>query len=68
VDQSVTAARAAVAQSSGHTLSGEQAETVRMIKALLSQAEAARTTDLSVAAQLARRAELLARDLAASLR
>jgi hypothetical protein len=39
-----------------------------MIKALLSQAEAARANDLSVAAQLARRAELLARDLAASLR
>jgi len=41
---------------------------LNLIKALLSQSEAARANDLSVAAQLARRAELLARDLSKSLR
>jgi hypothetical protein len=68
LDQSVTSARALVARSSGRTLSVDQLETVKMIRALVAQAEAARASDLSVAAQLARRAELLARDLAASLR
>ena len=49
-------------------MSADQLETVKMIRSLVARAEAARASDLSVAAQLARRAELLARDLAASLR
>lgn len=64
----MASARALSAQASGHTLTAGQVETLNLIKALLSQAEAARSSDLSVSAQLARRAELLARDLAASLR
>jgi hypothetical protein len=68
LDQSTASARSILAQSAGRSLSGQQMETVKQIRTLLAQAEAARTKDLSVAAQLARRAELLARDLATSLR
>lgn len=67
-DRSTASARAALARISGRTLTHDQSESVSLINALLSQAAAARESDLSVAAQLARRAELLARDLSNSLR
>ena len=68
LDQSMSAARAVLARVAGRSLARDQTDTVNLIKALLTQAEAARGSDLSVAAQLARRAELLARDLSSSVR
>jgi hypothetical protein len=46
----------------------DQADTLNLVNVLLEQAQAARTSDLPVAVQLAHRAELLARDLSASVR
>lgn len=68
LDQSLSAARAAVARVSGHPLPRDQADTLNLVNVLLEQAQAARTSDLPVAVQLAHRAELLARDLSASVR
>jgi hypothetical protein len=48
---------------SGRNLTADQSETMRMARSFLSQAEKARQSDLGMAAQLAHRAEVLARSL-----
>ncbi len=68
VDQSVGAARAALTRLRGRPLTGEQSETAARIRTFADQADQARKTDLRSAVQLARRAEVLARDLEASIR
>jgi len=67
LDQSLSAARGALAKIAGHQMTTEESDTASRVIALLSQAEAARESDLSVAAQMARRAELLARSLSNSI-
>jgi len=66
--QSAQFARQTLSQLSGRALSQDQADTANRIRSFLSQADEAQSKDPSVAAQLARRAELLARDLLNSLR
>ena len=66
--QSAQFARQTLSQLSGRALSRDQADTANRIRSFLSQADEAQSKDPSVAAQLARRAELLARDLLNSLR
>ena len=61
-------ARQTLSQLSGRALSQDQADTANRIRSFLSQADEAQSKDPSVASQLARRAELLARDLLNSLR
>ena len=68
VDQSLGAARAALVRLRGRQLSSEQFETAARIRTFADQADQARKTDLRSAVQLARRAEVLARDLEASMR
>jgi hypothetical protein len=68
VDQSTAAARVTLSRLQGHKLTTEQTDTADRIRTFASQAEQARKTDLRSAAQLARRAEVLARDLEASLK
>jgi hypothetical protein len=63
--QSLSSARQNLSEASTQTLSPQQAETVNLVRAFVSQAERARETDLTTAAQLARRAEVLARSLIA---
>ena len=66
--QSAQSARQTLSQLSGRALSRDQADTANRIRSFLSQADEAQAKDPSVAAQLARRAELLARDLLNSFR
>jgi hypothetical protein len=66
--QSAQSARQALSQLSGRALSRDQADTANRVRSFLSQADEAQSKDPSVAAQLARRAELLARDLLNSFR
>ena len=66
--QSAQFARQTLSQLSGRALSRDQADTANRIRSFLSQADEAQSKDPSVAAQLARRAELLARDLLNSFR
>jgi hypothetical protein len=66
--QSAQFARQTLSQLSGRTLSQDQADTANRVRSFLSQADEAQSKDPSAAAQLARRAELLARDLLNSLR
>jgi hypothetical protein len=66
--QSAEFARQTLSQLSGRALSQDQAETANRVRSFLSQADEAQSKDPSVAAQLARRAELLARDLLNSFR
>ena len=68
VDQSVGAARATLARIRARRLTGDQSETAARIRTFAGQADQARKTDLRLAVQLARRAEVLARDLEASVR
>ena len=65
--QSAQFARQTLSQLSGRTLSQDQADTANRVRSFLSQADEAQSKDPSAAAQLARRAELLARDLLNSL-
>jgi len=65
--QSAQFARQTLSQLSGRALSRDQADTANRIRSFLSQADEAQSKDPSAAAQLARRAELLARDLLKSL-
>jgi hypothetical protein len=65
LDQSLSSTRQSLSEISERSLSPDQAETVNLVRAFISQAERARSTDLNTAAQLARRAELLARSLVA---
>ena len=66
--QSAESARQTLSQLSGRPLSRDQAETANRVRSFLSQADEAQSKDPSAAAQLARRAELLARDLLNSFR
>ena len=61
--ESAQFARQTLTQLSGRPLTRDQADTANRIRSFLSQADEAQSKDPSVAAQLARRAELLARDL-----
>jgi hypothetical protein len=61
--QSAQFARQTLSQLSGRALSRDQADTANRIRSFLSQADEAQSKDPSAAAQLSRRAELLARDL-----
>lgn len=62
-EQSISAASDLLAGLAGRQLSSAQQESVARIKSFLDQAREATATNWSLAAQLARRAELLARDL-----
>lgn len=64
----VTGARAAVNRTNGRQLTAAQQETVARIRVFLQQAEEQRDKDLATALQLARRADLLGKDLVNSLR
>lgn len=66
--QSAQFARQTLSQLSSRALSQDQADTANRVRSFLSQADEAQSKDPSVAAQLARRAELLARDLLNSFR
>lgn len=66
--QSAQFARQTLSQLAGRALSQDQTDTANRVRSFLSQADEAQSKDASVAAQLARRAELLARDLLNSLR
>ena len=66
--QSAQAARQALSQLSGRALTRDQADTANRIRSFLIQADEAQPKDPSTAAQLARRAEILARDLINSIR
>ena len=68
LDRNLSNARQAMSHLSGHSLTTEQSQTVSLVQSLLAQADKARHGDLTVAAQLARRADLLARDLLNSVR
>ena len=68
LDQSLMATRQSLSKVKGRPLTSDQAETARLVQSFEEQAESARQTDLSVAVQLAHRAELLARDLANAMR
>ncbi len=68
VDQSTAAARVTLSRLQGRKLTAEQADAADRIRTFTSQAEQARKTDLRTAAQLARRAAVLARDLEANLK
>lgn len=67
-DRSLLAARQNLSRISGAALTREQSETVNLVRSLVSRAERARQNDLLVATQLARRADLLSRDLLNVLR
>lgn len=68
VDQSTLAARAALTRMRARNLTSDQSETAARIKTFADQADQARKTDLRAAVQLARRAEVLARDLESSIK
>src|SRR5262249_19892653 len=67
LDRNLSDARQAVSRLSGHALTSEQSQSLSLVQSLLAQADKARHTDLAIAAELARRARLLARDLATSM-
>jgi hypothetical protein len=63
VARSLSSARRDVAILAKRSLTLEQFETMRLAQSFILQAERARESDLAMSAQLARRAELLARSL-----
>ena len=63
----VSGAQAALSRASGRRLTPRQRETVQMIRTFLKQAEESKVKDLVTALELARRADLLGRDLLKSL-
>ena len=63
----VSGAQAALNRASGRRLTARQVETVQRIRIFLQQAQEAKVKDLVTALELARRADLLARDLLHSL-
>lgn len=65
--QSAQAARQALARIQGRALTRDQADSANRVRSFLKQADEAQAQDPSAAAQLARRAELLARDLVSGL-
>lgn len=66
-EQQVAQASAAVGRTAGQKLTAAQQESVARIQTFLQQARDARPNDLATAVQLARRAALLAADLAKGL-
>ena len=68
VDRSLDAAQRTVAAVVRNTLSADQVNSVRRIRAFLRQAEETREQDLALAKNLAERARLLAQDLERGLR
>ena len=68
IDQSLERARATLSIASHRTLSRRQNETANRVRTFIRQAEEARSRDISTAVQLARRADLLAQDLAATFK
>jgi hypothetical protein len=68
LDRNLSDARQAMSRLSGHALTSEQFQSLNLVQSLLVQADKARHTDLAMAAELARRAGLLARDLLTSVR
>jgi hypothetical protein len=66
--QSDSAARQLLSNITGRTLNSDQQDVLARIRSFLEQATEAANSDWSLAAQLARRAELLARDLASTIR
>lgn len=67
-DEASSQAKQSLGKLEGRTLSGERAESVARVRAFLAQAESLLESDLRSAAELARRAALLARDLAGAVR
>jgi hypothetical protein len=64
VNQSLSSARRNLDLLAGRTLTPDQTEQRKTIEIFISQAERARQSDLTTAANLARRAEVLAQSLA----
>jgi hypothetical protein len=67
IDQSLTHARTSLGQIKQHRLTPAQADEAEQIASFMKQAQAARAADLAGAKSLAERAEVLAKDLAATL-
>lgn len=67
-DEASAQARQSLSKLEGRALTAEQAESAARVKSFLSQAESLLEADLRSAAELARRAALLARDLAGAIR
>jgi hypothetical protein len=63
LNQSLSSARQNVSLASKRPLTSDQQQTVKLVLAFVSQAEQARQSDLSLATQLAHRAEVLADSL-----
>jgi hypothetical protein len=63
-EASAKSARDSLARLAGRALTRDQLDAANRVRSLLKQAEEARSRDPATAAQLARRAEILARDLA----
>jgi hypothetical protein len=63
LNQSLASARNSISLASKRPLTAREEQTVKLVLAFASQAEQARQSDLSLAAQLARRAEVLANSL-----
>jgi hypothetical protein len=63
LNQSLSSARNSISLASKRPLTSREKQTVKLVLAFASQAEQARQSDLSLAAQLARRAEVLANSL-----
>lgn len=68
IEQSLNRARAALSLASQRALTRRQNETANRVRTFVRQAEDAKLRDISTAAQLARRADLLAQDLAATFK
>lgn len=68
INERLGRARTTLASLRGKSLNAQQAAVVEHIRTFIAQAEEARSTDLLRASNLAERADVLARDLAASLR
>ncbi|MBN9659731.1 MAG: hypothetical protein J0H49_16220 [Acidobacteria bacterium] len=68
IDDSVGEARRALVSLQGRTLSREQSENESRVRTFIRQAEDTRASDVRAAAQLSRRAALLARELLESLK
>lgn len=67
LDQSLSSARRILSSLRTRSLPPDQSDTVNLVRSFISQAERARHSDLALAAQLARRAELLAESLMADI-
>jgi hypothetical protein len=63
LDQYTESVRRALSKVAGRNLTAEQRDTAKLIQTFLSQAEQAREQDLVTAVNLAKRADLLAKDL-----